>query len=199
MPKLYFRYGVVSSSKTLNLLTVAHNYKKQGKKCIVMKPAIDTRFGAVVVKSRAGLEMEADVIIHESTNLLDVVPYSNVHCILVDECQFLEPIHVDQLRQITDNWGVPVICYGLRTNFMSNLFPASKRLFEVADSIEEIKTTCTYCNKKGTFNLKHVNGSAVNHGPDIQLGTEETYVPTCSTCYHSRVSVHTIRQKTKHL
>ena len=108
---------------------------------------------------------------------------ANVHCILVDESQFLDPKHIDQLRAITLLWKVPVICYGLRTDFRTCLFPGSKRLMEVADSIEEVKTTCNFCNNKAVFNLKHVNGKADCTGPAIQLGAEEKYFPTCFACY----------------
>jgi hypothetical protein len=110
MPKLYFRYGAVASAKTLNLLAVAHTYRLQGKNVMVMKPSIDTRFGVDKVVSRAGLERTADVLIHDDTNLLDITPdVSNLHCVLVDEVQFLAPEHIDQLRSITLKWNVPVV------------------------------------------------------------------------------------------
>jgi thymidine kinase len=105
MPKLYFRHGAVSSAKTLNLLAVVHNYRQQGKDCILMKPEMDARFGTETVKSRAGLEQKADVLINPSTNLLANPPApGSVHCVLVDEAQFLEPKHIDQLREITLVW-----------------------------------------------------------------------------------------------
>lgn len=104
---------------------------------------------------------------------------------MVDEAQFLDPRHIDELRVITYRWKVPVICYGLRTDFRSNLFPGSRRLMEVADSIEEVKTTCYFCNKKAVLNLKHVNGKADCTGPAVQLGAEEKYFPTCFGCYRN--------------
>lgn len=175
MAKLYFRHGAVSSAKTLNLLAVAHNYRSQGKQVVLMKPIIDTRFGIDKIKSRAGLNQDADVLIYGDTNILELkLAIDKIHCVLVDEAQFLEPRHVDQLRLITLAWNVPVICYGLRTDFRSNLFPGAKRLMEVADAIEEVKTTCQFCNKKAVFNLKHVNGIADCTGPAVQLG--KTYV-----------------------
>lgn len=182
MPKLYFRHGAVSSAKSLNLLAVAHSYKAQGKKVILMKPAMDDRFGKDVIKSRAGLEQEADVLIHGGTDLLSMSP-GDCHCVLVDESQFLSPFHIDQLRAITEQWRVPVICYGLRTDFRTHLFPGSKRLMELADSVEEVKTTCFFCNKKAIFNLKHVDGVADVEGPAVQLGAEEKYFPACYLCY----------------
>jgi thymidine kinase len=134
------------------------------------------------------LYQNADILIHSETNLLETeLPEDSIHCVLVDEAQFLDPKHVDQLRLITIAWNVPVICYGLRTDFRSNLFPGSRRLMEVADSIEEIKTTCHYCNRKSVFNLKHVNGVADCTGPAVQLGAEEKYYPTCYQCYRQNL------------
>lgn len=188
MAKLYFRHGCVSSAKTLNLLAVAHNYKSQGKGVLLVKPALDTRFGASNITSRAGLQQEADVLVGKDTDLLNDISEEqreNMYCVLVDEAQFLSPEHIDQLRTITLKWKLPVIAYGLRTDFRANLFPGSRRLLEVADTIEEVKTTCYLCNKKAVFNLKHVNGVADCTGPAVQLGAEEKYFPTCFGCYRS--------------
>lgn len=187
MAKLYFRYGTVGSAKTLNLLAVTHNYRQQGKKVIVMKPAMDSRFGQESVRSRAGLEVPADLLINTETDL-HAVDYQDVSCILVDEAQFLSAAVIDQLRVITHEQSIPVICYGLRTDFRSKLFEGSMRLMELADSIEEVKATCHYCNKKSIMNLKHVNGVAALDGPSIQLGAEERYFPVCFGCYTSQVS-----------
>jgi thymidine kinase len=182
MAKLYFRYGTVGSAKTLNLLAVAHNYKQQGKKVVLVKPELDTRFGSGHIKSRAGLEMEADVLVREGSDLL-AENFDRVDCLLVDEVQFLSPSHIDQLREITLSKNIPVICYGLRTDFRSKLFPGSHRLFEVADSIEEVKATCYFCHRKSIMNLKHVDGKACFDGPTVQLGAEERYLPACYKCY----------------
>jgi len=187
MAKLYFRHGAVSSAKTLNLLAVAHNYRNQGKQVLLMKPSMDTRFGRDTVRSRAGLQQEADVLIAEDTDLL-AIPFAErdgISCVLVDEAQFLSPKHIDQLRTMTLQWKVPVIAYGLRTDSRANLFAGSRRLMEVADTIEEVKTTCHFCNKKAVLNLKHVNGVADTRGPVVQLGAEETYFPACFGCYRS--------------
>lgn len=186
MAKLYYRYGTVGSAKTLNLLAVAHNYRQQNKKVLLIKPALDERFGKNSIKSRAGLEKEADILIDESTNLLQC-HFVEIDCILVDEVQFLRASMIDQLRTITHKFNIPVICYGLRTDFRTKLFEGSKRLIELADSIEEIKATCHYCNKKAIMNLKHVNGTANVSGPSIQLGTEETYYPACYPCYNNQL------------
>lgn len=109
--------------------------------------------------------------------------------VLVDEAQFLDPSHIDELREITSSWNVPVICYGLRTDFRTNLFPGSQRLLELSDTVEEVKTTCYTCNKKAIFNLKHVNGRADVSGPAVQLGCEEKYFPTCHVCYRNALDM----------
>lgn len=182
MAKLYFRHGTVGSAKTLNLLAVAHNYRQQGKKVLLMKPDLDTRFGKKQIKSRAGLEMQADVLIANESSLRGL-DYSGVSCILVDEVQFLSAKVIEELRRIALEHDIPILCYGLRTDFKSHLFEGSARLFELADSIEEVKATCHFCNRKSIMNLKHVNGQAVKEGPTVELGAEEKYFPTCYKCY----------------
>lgn len=184
--KLYFRHGTVGSAKTLNLLAVAHNYRQQGKEVSLLKPKMDTRFGKDCIKSRAGLEMSADLLIEPDTTL-DLQVFKGISCILVDEVQFFSPKLVEQLREITLNLDMPVICYGLRTDFKSQLFPGAKRLMELADSIEEVKSTCFFCDRKSILNLKHVNGVATVDGPSIQLGAEELYYPACYKCYKEQL------------
>lgn len=186
MAKLYFRYGTVGSAKTLNLLAVAHNYRQQGKKIVLLKPALDTRFGRESIKSRAGLEMAADVLISPDTKLLEM-QWEGISCILVDEAQFLSAVHIEELRTLTLKKGIPVICYGLRSDFRTRLFEGSLRLMELADSIEEVKATCHYCNRKSIVNLKHVNGVAALDGPSVQLGADEKYYPVCYSCYTSQI------------
>lgn len=186
MAKLYFRHGTVGSAKTLNLLAVAHNYRQQGKKILLMKPDLDTRFGKSRIKSRAGLEMEADVLIIDE-NSINGVDYTGISCILVDEAQFLKRMVIDELRRISLDFDIPILCYGLRTDFKSNLFEGSCRLMELADSIEEVKATCHYCNSKSIMNLKHVNGLATSEGPTVELGAEEKYFPSCYRCYRREV------------
>lgn len=186
MAKLYFRHGTVGSAKTLNLLAVAHNYRQQGKHVLLLKPELDSRFGSDNIKSRAGLEMQADVLVGPDTNLFKL-PLEAVSCLLVDEAQFLSMTHIDQLRDIAYLKDIPIICYGLRTDFRTKLFPGSLRLMELADSIEEIKATCYFCNKKSIMNLKHLNGKATLEGPSVQLGAEERYLPVCYRCYRSQL------------
>lgn len=187
MAKLYFRYGNVGSAKTLNLLSVAHTYRSQHRQVYLIKPALDDRFGETCIKSRAGLEAPADLLIQPDSKI-DTRSLKNISCILVDEAQFLSRYVIDQLRLITLEQDIPAICYGLRTNFQSELFEGSKRLLEVADCIEEVKTTCSYCNRKGVFNLKLVDGYPTIDGPVIDLGTEEKYVPACAHCYQTKTS-----------
>ena len=155
MAKLYFRYGTMDSAKTLNLLAVAHNYRKQGKRVLLLKPRLDDRFGSTKIASRSGLEADADLLVDADTTL-DPADFAGLDCVLVDEAQFLSPAVVDELRRISVTPGVPVICYGLRTDFKTRLFPGSQRLMELADAIEEVKVTCQYCQKKATCNLRLV-------------------------------------------
>ncbi len=190
MAKLYFRYGAVGSAKTLNLLAVAHQYERQGKRVLVLKPAFDTRFSAVEIVSRAGLKRSADRVLAEGE-----VPSAHIaaeaDCVLVDEAQFLTEAQVEALREWTRALGVPVICYGLRSDFRSRLFEGSRRLLELADSIEEIKTTCAWCNRKATLNLKFVDGVASLEGPSRQLGAEERYQAVCYRHYHEQLAAGT--------
>ncbi|MCL2325293.1 MAG: thymidine kinase [Proteobacteria bacterium] len=187
MAKLYFRYGAVGSAKTLNLLAVAHNYEQQGKRVVLIKPSLDDRFGAVTIRSRASLEREADLCVSEDS-VIDIDRMKGIDCVLVDECQFLSEFVIHQLRRITVELNIPVICYGLRTNFMTRLFEGSKRLMELADSIEEVKTTCAFCNRKAVFNIKLRNGRACVSGDEIELGSEELYQPSCCQCYEERTA-----------
>jgi thymidine kinase len=182
MAKLYFRYGAVGSAKTLNLVAVAHNYRQQGKKVILVKPAFDTRFGERVIRSRSGLEVEADILVNEKSSL-NYQEFKDTHCVLVDEAQFLSCKLVEQLRDLSLDLGIPVICYGLRSDFRGELFVGSKRLFELADAVEEVKSTCAFCNKKATMNLKHINGVPSIEGASVELGGEEKFLPACFTCY----------------
>ena len=188
MAKLYFRYGTVGSAKTLNLLAVAHNYERQGKRVLVIKPAFDERFGAGDVVSRAGLSRPADLTLADG-ELPSGDHAAEVDCVLVDEVQFLSPEQVDVLREWSRALDVPVICYGLRADFRMQLFAGSRRLLELADSIEEIKTTCAWCNSKATQNLKLVDGIASDQGPAKELGADERFQPVCYRHYRERLAL----------
>ena len=183
MPKLYFRYGTMNSSKTMNLLMVAHNYEQQNKQVIVIKPKIDGRFGENYVASRTGFRRPANIILDVNDNILqNDFKWSSISCVLVDEAQFLQPFQIDHLREIS--LQVPVICYGLRTDYRSKLFPGSKRLMELADTIEEIKTICFLCPKKSIINMKFIRGRVIIEGSDEpDLGAEEKYKPVCWSCW----------------
>jgi thymidine kinase len=187
MAKLYFRYGAMGSAKTLNLLAVAHNYRSQNKEILLLKPSLDLRFGKEQIRSRAGLAQQADLLI-EPGFILEKSTLQGIHCLLVDEVQFLEPSFIDQLHEIARDLNIPVICYGLRTDFRRTLFPGSQRLLELADSIEEVKSTCHYCDRKAIFNLRLNNGKGITEGPQIELGSEDKYLPTCAACYRDKTA-----------
>ncbi len=186
MAKLYFRYGAVGSAKTMNLIAVAHNYQQQKKRVFLIKPALDDRFGKEQIRSRAGLEKQADLLL-AADQRIDRAMVAGMNCVLVDEVQFLTPTQIDELRDIATTLDVPVICYGLRADFRTRLFPGARRLLELADSIEEVKTTCAFCNRKGIFNLRLRDGQPSLDGPVVELGTEDKYQPACPRCYHERL------------
>jgi thymidine kinase len=188
LAKLYFRHGTVGSAKTLNLLAVAHNYERQGKKIIVIKPGFDDRYGQNDVTSRAGLTRQAHLIISPGDRI-ELEKFDGINCVLVDEVQFFAPEHIEQLRDVADQKKVPVICYGLRSDFRTKLFPGSQRLLELADSIEEIKTTCHRCNSKAIFNLKCIDGKAQLDGPSQQVAGDETFQPVCSVHFTEQVDL----------
>ena len=188
MPKLYFRYGVMNSSKTANLLMVAHNYTQQDKKILLLKPCLDTRYKQTSITSRIGIEKEVDILLEDDTDLLQL-DLDLIQCILVDECQFLTSKHVDQLRILT--LKVPVICYGLRTDSATNLFEGSKRLMELSDSIEEIKSTCSVCDKKAIVNAKYILDDEIDRKiivktieNQIDIGAEDKYTALCWQCWN---------------
>lgn len=196
MPKLYFRYGTMNSSKTMNLLMVAHNYDSQNKKVILIKPAIDVRFGIENIQSRTGIQRNADIVINQTSDLLKIffeyIFNKNIYtidCILCDESQFFSSIQIEHLRILTQKY--PVICYGLRTDYKTRLFEGSKRLMELADSIEEIKTECVYCNCKAIINMKKIHLEHLNNlefsEPD--LGTENKYLAVCWTCWSVAINL----------
>ena len=186
MAKLYFRYGTMDSAKTMNLLAVAHNYRQQGKRVALLKPRIDDRFGGEVVASRSGLHKPVDLLL-EPESQLDPPFFADLDCVLVDEAQFWSPRVIEQLRELTRTQKVPVICYGLRTDFRTRLFPGAQRLLELADSIEEVKVTCQFCNRKATFNMRLVDGKPTFEGEQIQLGGNESYAPACYACFEERL------------
>ena len=188
MAKLYFRYGAMGCGKTMQLLQVAFNYEERGHKVCVIKPATDTKNGTKLL-TRIGPERETDFCFDRKTNLFKKISekYKDVHCVLVDESQFLTKEQVDQLMMVTIKLNIPVMAYGLRLNFRreDGGFEGATRLLQVAHDIEEIKTICE-CGKKATYNARFLNGKLVADGPDVLIddGTIEIkYRAICPACY----------------
>lgn len=177
----------MNAGKSIDLLKVAHNYEEQGKSVIIMTSSLDNRSGESVVSSRIGVSRSATPI-YRYTNIFVEIENSDYtpipDCILVDEAQFLTTQQVEQLSRIVDYYGIPVICFGLRTDFQGNLFEGSKALFELADKIEEIKTLCWFCIKKATMNIRYLDGKPVNEGEQIKIGGNESYKPVCRKHYY---------------
>ena len=195
MAKLYFKYGAMGSSKTAQALITKYNYEENGLKVWLVKPSTDTRDGATVIRSRIGLEAGAEPVAPE-TDLWVTFQDRDCDLIIVDECQFLSPAHIDQLRKIVDESNTPVICFGLRTDFLTRLFPGSLRLMEIADSIQEIKTICD-CGNKATVNARiDRNGHIVTEGAQVLLGGNDSYIALCHRCYirgireHKKIKLH---------
>ena len=188
MAKLYFKYGAMGSSKTAQALTTKFNYEERGMKVWLIKPAIDTRDGRDVVKSRIGLSAPCDAI-DKSTDIfsLFMTAHSDADVVISDECQFFTAEQVDQLRRIVDECDKPVLCFGLRTDFLCHLFTGSRRLFEIADSISEIKTICA-CGSKATVNAR-LDGKmrVVTEGSQVMLGGNESYVAMCHRCWDKAI------------
>ena len=177
MAKISFRYGAMGSSKTANALMIKYNFEEKGKKAILLKPKLENRDGATKIKSRIGLESEC---IYVEDYLSNIIPCD---CIIIDEAQFLTTEQVDKLVDIADNKDIPIIAFGLRTDFQSHLFEGSKRLIEVADEIEEITTIC-WCGKKARFNARVIDGKVIKTGDQIQLGGNESYTALCRKHYN---------------
>ena len=188
MAKLYFKYGAMGSSKTAQALITKFNYEERGMKVWLIKPALDTRDGKSVIRSRVGLEEECTAI-DKSELIFDTFTNERIEAdvIIADECQFFTAEQIDALRRIVDEYEVPVLCFGLRTDFLSHLFEGSRRLFEVADSISEIKTICE-CGSKATINARlDGDGRVVTEGSQVMLGGNESYVAMCHRCWKKKI------------
>ena len=187
MAKLYFKYGAMGSSKTANALITRFNYMERGMKVWLIKPSIDDRDGASIIRSRIGLEAEADVITPDIDIFEEFKKHSDCHVVIADECQFFTAEQIDQLRAIVDRLELPVLCFGLRTDFLTHLFEGSRRLFEVADSINEIKTICS-CGGKAIVNARiDANGKVVTEGGQILIGGNDSYVAMCHSCWKTAI------------
>lgn len=188
MSKLYFRYGAMNCGKSTNLLQVAHNYEERGMRVIIVKPKTDTKGGDKVV-SRLGVTRRADLLIGAKENVYNTVERylkdnGNCDCILVDEVQFFKREHIDQLFEIAVLMNIPVICYGLRTDFQMKGFEGSERLLLIAHSIEELKNICA-CGKKALLNGRKVNGNFVFEGEQVAIDevNDVKYEALCPKCY----------------
>lgn len=191
MAKLHFKYGTMNSGKSIDLMRTAHNYEEVGYEVIVIKSIIDTK-GNDKIDSRIGLQRKVDILIHKGdmiTKLIKEKTTDKTACIFVDEAQFLSKNQIDELFFITKKINIPVICYGLRTNFMSESFEGSKRLLEIADVLEELKTLCK-CKEIARFAGRKVNDQYVLFGNEIEIDGKSQnieYEPLCGKCYLEKV------------
>lgn len=197
--KLYFRYGTMGSAKTALLLTQAYNFEERKMTYVCMKPVVDTREKDNVIRSRIGIERRCSWIYADTDLYLmirDMFGQTGavIDWILIDEAQFLSAEQVDQLARIVDDYGSNVICYGLRTDFRTHLFEGSRRLFEIADSIDEIKSTCS-CGRKTIVNARiDSNGDFVTEGQQLEIGGDDRYIAVCRKCWRN----NRIEQSARH-
>ena len=174
MAKLYFRYGAMGSSKTANAVMVQYNYRERGQNVLMLKPKLENRDGANIVRSRCGLVAQCRFV--EELGEIDLSGYN---CVIVDECHFMTAAQVRQLVDIVDEQDIPVICYGLRADFKGDLFPGSEALLVMADKLEEVKTIC-WCGKKATFNARFDKaGHVLKEGAQVVLGANDQYIGLC--------------------
>ena len=197
MAKLYFKYGAMGSSKTAQALITKYNYEENDMKVWILKPSADTRDGTAILRSRIGLWAEVEIAAPQ-VNIYDRFREGfagSCDAVIVDECQFLTAAQIEQLRAIVDDYNVPVMCFGLRTDFQTRLFPGSLRLMELADVIEEIKTMCD-CGAKATVNARISDGYIVTEGAQVVLGGNDCYIAMCHRCYirgireHKKIKLH---------
>ena len=188
MAKLYFKYGAMGSSKTATALITKYNYEERGMRVWLIKPAADNRDGEFTLRSRVGLTAEAEAIGPDKDIRALYDQREKVDVIIVDECQFMTAKQIDELRELVDREDLPVLCFGLRTDFQTKLFPGSRRLFELADSITEIKTICE-CGSKATVNARiDGEGRVVTEGAQVFLGGNDSYVAMCHACWRKRIA-----------
>ena len=188
MAKLYFKYGAMGSSKSAQALITRFNYLEQGMTVWLIKPSTDTRDGADVIRSRIGLSCCAQIITPEQ-DIIAAYRAAGAHDVIIaDEAQFFTPEQIDQLRALVDRENLPVLCFGLRTDFRTRFFPGSRRLMELADSITEIKTVCA-CGSKATVNARiDAEGKVVTEGSQILLGGNDSYVAMCHRCWKRKIA-----------
>jgi len=200
MAKLYFKYGAMGSSKTAQALITKYNYEENDLRVWLIKPSADTRDGVDILRSRIGLEAQVQIIAPDTDVYAIFCTQQKDTCnvIIVDECQFMTPEQIDQLRSIVNDFDVPVMCFGLRTDFQTKLFPGSMRLMEVADTIQEIKTICD-CGSKATVNARiDSDGYIVTQGAQVFLGGNDAYIAMCHKCYIRGIREHKTIKLHKH-
>lgn len=187
MAKLYFKYGVMGSSKSAQALITKFNYEERGMSVWLIKPSIDTRDGANIIRSRIGLESEAEIITPESSIVERYHQLGQRDVIIADEAQFFTPAQIDELRYLVDEDNLPVLCFGLRTDFLTHFFPGAQRLMELADSLTEIKTVCE-CGRKATVNAR-IDGAGriVTQGGQVLLGGNDSYIAMCHQCWKRKI------------
>lgn len=186
MASFYFFYGAMNSGKSFEILKVAHNYEEQGKRVVVLTSGVDDRDGVGKVSSRVG-EARKAMPIYIDTDILNLIKDmgGDVYCVLIDEAQFLSKHHIQQLTNVVDLLGIPVMAYGLKNDFQNNLFEGSKNLLIYADKISEIKTICWFCERKAIMNLRvNEEDEPVYDGEQVQIGGNESYIPVCRKHYH---------------
>ncbi len=187
MAKLYFKYGAMGSSKSAQVLIAQFNYEELGMRVWLIKPSIDTRDGYDIVRSRVGLESRAEVILPDASIIEAYDKVEPCDVIISDESQFFTPEQIDELRFLVDERNLPVLCFGLRTDFLTNFFPGSRRLMEIADSLTEIKTVCT-CGAKATVNARLTEGGTiVTCGEQVFLGGNDSYIAMCHKCWKDKI------------
>ena len=195
MGKLHFKYGTMNSGKTFEILRTAHNYEENGYKVIIIKPSVDLK-GEKSIVSRVGMKRDVDYLITPSMKISSIYDGS-AQVILADEAQFFTKKQIDDLWLLTKNKDVTVFCFGLKTDFLSNSFPGSRRLFELADKIEEVTTLCK-CGNKAMFNLRMLNGNPIFDGDQISIDGfgDVTYAPVCGLCYIKKFEIAKKNNKT---
>ena len=187
MAKLYFKYGAMGSSKSAQALITRFNYEELGMSVWLIKPGTDTRDGVDVIKSRIGLSATAQVIAPEEDIIAAYRKAGKHDVIIADEAQFFTPAQIDSLRTLVDEDDLPVLCFGLRTDFLTHFFPGAQRLMELADSLTEIKTVCA-CGRKATVNARiDGRGRIVTEGSQVLLGGNDCYIAMCHKCWKDRI------------
>ena len=195
MAKLYFKYGAMGSSKSAQALITKFNYEELGMTVWLIKPSTDTRDGADLIRSRIGLEAHAQIITPEQSIVKAYREAGRHDVIIADEAQFFTPEQIDDLRTLVDEDDLPVLCFGLRTDFLTHFFPGARRLMELADSLTEIKTVCA-CGRKATVNARiDGNGKIITKGDQVFLGGNDSYIAMCHQCWKQKIREQAVEKE----